>query len=175
MSEDNKKIPAWKADFPVKKREAAYVSRKEFIKLITFFSGTLALANVAIPVFNYFKKEEKLGEYFVGMTTDLNIGGMRTFYINEDHRNPYMLIRLAEDKWKVFEQKCTHLSCSVLYNHDEKVIECPCHHGFFNPDDGSVIQGPPPRPLPQLTVVIKDDKIFVTDFIKEAKETHGHG
>jgi hypothetical protein len=39
MSEDNKKIPAWKADFPIKKREAAYVSRKEFIKLITFFLG----------------------------------------------------------------------------------------------------------------------------------------
>lgn len=105
------------------------------------------MANVAIPVYNYFRKEKKLGEYFVGMIDDLNVGGMRTFYINEDHRNPYMLIRLAEDKWKVYEQKCTHLSCSVLYNHDENVIECPCHHGFFNPEDGSVIQGSPPRPL----------------------------
>ncbi|WP_419868001.1 QcrA and Rieske domain-containing protein [Chryseobacterium sp. CT-SW4] len=172
MSDDNNKIPAWKADFPVKKREAAYVSRKEFIKLITFFSGTLALANIAIPAFNYVKKKEEIKEYFVGLTTDLKIGGMRTFYINEDHRTPYMLIRMAENKWKVFEQKCTHLSCSVLYNHDEKVIECPCHHGFFNPEDGSVIQGPPPRPLPQLAVVIKGDKIYVEDFTKDKEEEH---
>ena len=173
MSEDNKKIPAWKADFPIKKREAAYVSRKEFIKLITFFSGTLALANLGIPAYNFFKKEETLGEYFVGLTTDLEVGGMRTFYINENHRVPYMLIRLEEDKWKVFEQKCTHLSCSVLYNHTDRIIECPCHKGFFNPDDGSVIQGPPPRPLPQLTVVIKEDKIFVKDFIIENQEALG--
>ncbi len=170
MSDDNKKIPAWKADFPIKKREAAYVSRKEFIKLITFFSGTLALANLAIPAFNFFKDEKSMGEYFVGLVDDLQVGGMRTFYINEDHRNPYMLIRLAENKWKVFEQKCTHLSCSVLYNHEKSVIECPCHKGLFDPEDGSVIQGPPPRPLPQLSVVIKENKIFVTDFKIESKE-----
>ncbi|UMQ43291.1 Rieske (2Fe-2S) protein [Chryseobacterium sp. Y16C] len=173
MSENHKKIPTWKADFPIKKREAAYVSRKEFIKLITFFSGTLAFANVAVPLFNFFRKEKEIKPYFIGLTTDLQVGGMRTFYINEDHRNPYMLIRLAEDTWKVFEQKCTHLSCSVLYNHNEQLIECPCHHGFFNPDDGSVIQGPPPRPLPQLKVVIKEDKIYVTDFEKETEESHG--
>lgn len=171
MSEDNKKIPAWKSDFPIKKREATYVSRKEFIKLITFFSGTLAFANVAVPVFNFFRNKKELREYFVGLTTDLKVGGMRTFYINEDHRNPYMLIRLAEDQWKVFEQKCTHLSCFVLYNHDEKVIECPCHNGFFNPQDGTVLQGPPPRPLAQLQVVIKEDKIYVKDDAKENEQS----
>ena len=169
MSDDKNKIPAWKADFPIKKREAAYVSRKEFIKLITFFSGTLAFVNVAIPTFNFFRKKNTLGEHFVAMKGDLEVGGMMTFYIKEDHRNPYMLIRMEENKWKVFEQKCTHLSCAVLYNHADHVIECPCHHGFFNPEDGSVIQGPPPRPLPQLTVFLKGEEIYVRDFDQDSE------
>lgn len=174
MSTDNKKIPAWKSDFPIKKREVSYVSRKEFIKLIAFFSGTLALANVAVPVFNFFRSKNEIGEHLLGLTTDLEVGGMKTFYINDDHRTPYMLIRMEEEKWKIFEQKCTHLSCAVLYNHEEKMIVCPCHKGYFSPEDGSVLQGPPPRPLPQLTVVVKGNKIYAKDFVKETTETSKH-
>lgn len=169
MQQENKKIPDWKSDFPIQKREVAYVSRKEFIKLLTLFSGTLAFVNVFIPVFNHFRTKKIITDYYVCTTSDVPVGGMKTFYIDEDHRNPYILIRLAEDNWRVFEQKCTHLSCSVLYNHKESVIECPCHHGFFDPHDGSVLQGPPPRALPQLEVVIKEnDKIYVKDFDQRA-------
>jgi hypothetical protein len=32
------------------------------------------------------------------------------------------------------------------------IVECPCHQGFFSVKDGSVSQGPPPRPLPQITL-----------------------
>ncbi len=165
MSEDKKKTPDWKSDFPIQRREAAYVSRKEFIKLLTLFSGTLAFANLCIPVVNYFRGKKVITDYFVCTVAEIAVGGMKTFYINGDHRNPYMLIRLAEDSWRVFEQKCTHLSCAVVYDHQNSVIECPCHHGFFDPKDGSVLQGPPPRDLPQLEVVIKEGtKIFVKTF-----------
>jgi Rieske Fe-S protein len=29
-------------------------------------------------------------------------------------------------------------------------LACPCHHGYFSAKDGSVLQGPPPRPLPRI-------------------------
>jgi len=83
-----------------------------------------------------------------------------------------MLIRLAENDWRVYEQKCTHLSCAVIYDHEHQMIECPCHHGFFDAKDGKVLQGPPPRPLPQLGVVIKDNKIFVEDYTYEKQINH---
>jgi hypothetical protein len=29
-------------------------------------------------------------------------------------------------------------------------LECPCHEGYFAVEDGRVLQGPPPRPLPRV-------------------------
>ena len=169
---DNNNIPDWKADFPIKKREAGYVSRREFVKVVTLFSGLLAFANVFIPVFNYFHKKKVIKDYFVCFTDELEVGQQKTFYIDGDHRNPYMLIRMAKDKWKVFEQKCTHLSCGGIYKHDGNLIECPCHHGFFDPENGEVLQGPPPRPLPQLGVVVKENRIYVEEYAYQKKKHH---
>ena len=170
MADENKNIPDWKADFPIKKTEAGYVARRDFLKVITLFSGIMAAVNVFIPVFNFFHKRKVIKDYFVCNASELKVGTQKTFYVDGDHRNPYMLIRLAEDDWRVYEQKCTHLSCSVIYDHEHGMIDC--HHGFFDAKDGKVLQGPPPRPLPRLDVVVKDGKIFVEDYTYEQQINH---
>ena len=172
MADRYKNIPDWKADFPIKKTEAGYVARRDFLKVITLFSGIMAAVNIFIPVFNFFHKRKVIKDYFVCNASELKVGTQKTFYVDGDHRNPYMLIRLAEDDWRVYEQKCTHLSCSVIYDHEHGMIECPCHHGFFDAKDGKVLQGPPPRPLPRLNVVVKDGKIFVEDYTYEQQINH---
>ena len=172
MADRYKNIPDWKADFPIKKTEAGYVARRDFLKVITLFSGIMAAVNVFIPIFNFFHKRKVIKDYFVCNASELKVGAQKTFYVDGDHRNPYMLIRLAEDDWRVYEQKCTHLSCSVIYDHEHGMIECPCHHGFFDAKDGKVLQGPPPRPLPRLNVVVKDGKIFVEDYTYEQQINH---
>jgi Rieske Fe-S protein len=51
-----------------------------------------------------------------------------------------------------YSQKCTHLSCAVYYSAGEQKLVCPCHRGYFSIEDGSVLQGPPPRPLPRIVL-----------------------
>jgi len=41
------------------------------------------------------------------------------------------------------------------------MIECPCHEGYFNAVDGSVISGPPPTPLEEILVTIVDGNILI--------------
>ena len=172
MADRYKDIPDWKADFPIKRTEAGYVARRDFLKVITLFSGIMAVANVFIPVFNFFHKRKKIKDYFVCNVSDIKVGTQKTFYVDGDHRNPYMLIRMGENDWRVYEQKCTHLSCAVIYDHEHQMIECPCHHGFFDAKDGKVLQGPPPRPLPRLNVIVKDEKIYVEDYTYEKQINH---
>lgn len=157
-------IPKWKADFPVKQEEATHVSRREFAKFLCLLSGSLALGNGLIASKPFlFPKKNLQGRHFICHVHELAIGEMTDFILNNNHRVPYILIRLEENEWRCYEQKCTHLSCAVLYDHQIKKIVCPCHKGYFDPDSGKVLQGPPPRALPALAVSVEGDKIFVME------------
>jgi Rieske Fe-S protein len=41
---------------------------------------------------------------------------------------------------------CTHLGCQVQWDGKDKKFRCPCHGGVYAAD-GTVLEGPPPRPL----------------------------
>jgi menaquinol-cytochrome c reductase iron-sulfur subunit len=60
----------------------------------------------------------------------------------------------------VFSNVCTHLSCRVTWHGDRNVFICPCHDGIFNVD-GTVIGGPPPRPLDQFQTKIENGQIQI--------------
>jgi Rieske Fe-S protein len=54
--------------------------------------------------------------------------------------------------------RCTHLGCPVLLDADdaEGPLHCPCHDARFAAD-GRVLEGPPPRPLERLEIVVPED------------------
>lgn len=165
---DPEKVPSWKDDFPIEEKRATHVSRREFAKFLGLFSGALALSNGFIVIRAIaFPSAPLVGEHFVCNEDEVAVGEMFQFEIEGSKVIPYILIHLEENEWRAFEQKCTHLTCAVRYSKTENKIECPCHNGWFSADTGEVLQGPPPRPLPQLEVVVKDGKVYV----KEAEET----
>lgn len=156
------KPPNWKADFPIRQDEATHVSRREFAKFLCLLSGGLALGSGYIVLNSFaFPEKEMEGEHFVCNASEVPVGGMTQFAIKGTKEIPYILIHLSENEWRAFEQKCTHLSCAVVYRQEVNKIECPCHNGWFSADTGEVLQGPPPRDLPQLTVVVREDKVYV--------------
>ncbi|WP_019550358.1 ubiquinol-cytochrome c reductase iron-sulfur subunit [Thermus scotoductus] len=52
---------------------------------------------------------------------------------------------------------CTHLGCIVSqWVADKKAALCPCHGGIYDLARGArVIAGPPPRPVPQLPLMVE--------------------
>jgi len=155
--------PAWETDFPHERVEATHVSRREFAKFLCLVSGGLAAGTAFVAVKDRLMPRPRIaGEHRVCRVNDIPLGGTRAFVV-PGSATPYILIRLENGELRAYEQKCTHLSCAVFYRPRSGKIECPCHNGWFDALTGEVLQGPPPRPLPQLAVTVRDEDVFVSE------------
>lgn len=72
-----------------------------------------------------------------------------------------LVVRLGEKNYKAFNAKCTHLGCTVQFRKTKGDINCSCHGGTYDVNDGHVIAGPPPRALQQLSVSFDGKTITV--------------
>lgn len=74
---------------------------------------------------------------------------------------PLVITRPSETEVRAFSGVCTHEGCAVG-DIDDRGIICPCHTSIFAIDDGSVVAGPAPEPLPALDAAIEAGQIVVT-------------
>lgn len=80
-----------------------------------------------------------------------------------------LLVQKPDGDYVAYSRRCTHLSCPVDYQPDKHRLFCPCHNGAFSVDDGRVLQGPPPHPLPQVLVEVRGEEIWATG-VKHGEE-----
>jgi len=71
-----------------------------------------------------------------------------------------LLFRTATGELKAFGGTCTHLACTVQYRPERSDIWCACHDGVYDAN-GTVVSGPPPRPLTRIDVNVRGDKIVL--------------
>jgi Rieske Fe-S protein len=145
------KEPLWKDEFSVFTSDERYVTRRQFTKFLTLASLGMFVGNLWILVKAYFTRTPSLPSVVVAEVGEIPVRGVKlfTYPTPQDH---CILIRTGEEEYVAYSQKCTHLSCAVYFSAKEDRLECPCHQGFFSVKDGSVLQGPPPRPLPRITL-----------------------
>ncbi len=143
--------PLWQDEFSVFTADERYVSRRQFTKFLTLTSLAMFAGNLWILARSLLRRERTYTPQRVAMAGEIPVGGVKLFsYPTAD--DPCILVRTAQDRYVAYSQKCTHLSCAVYYSKDQNRLECPCHQGFFSVEDGSVIQGPPQRPLPRIAL-----------------------
>lgn len=65
--------------------------------------------------------------------------------------------RVSESEVVAFSSVCTHQGCTVLPEPER--LYCPCHGSVYDPASGEVLDGPAPRPLPEIPVQITDSII----------------
>jgi Rieske Fe-S protein len=90
---------------------------------------------------------------------EIPIGGTKIFQYPTDVA-PCILIRTGGASYVAYSRICTHNSCPVFYQPDENGLECRCHGGLFSIVDGSVLQGPPPHPLPRILLEVRGSDIL---------------
>lgn len=90
------------------------------------------------------------------------VSGRTYAYFNHPTGGSSILVNY-NGAWKAFSAVCTHSGCTIDYTSSELV--CPCHNGSFSAVNGSVIGGPPPRPLPEYGIQIINGNIYVSSAV----------
>jgi nitrite reductase/ring-hydroxylating ferredoxin subunit len=139
----------WREEISFRQAEERYVSRRQFGRFLVLTSLGMFVGNVWIWVRTQARRVPELLARTVARAGEIPVGGVKVFnYPGPD--DPCLLIRRSQEQYVAFQQKCTHLSCAVVYSAARDRLECPCHEGYFSAETGAVLQGPPPRPLARI-------------------------
>jgi Rieske Fe-S protein len=160
MTSADARNPLWKDEFSVHSADERYVTRRQFSKFLVLTSLAMFVGQLWILVKSWFAgKAAAPAHSVIANKTDLQVGEVKlfTYPTLEDH---CILVRTAPEKYVAYSQKCTHLSCAVYYSKESNKLECPCHRGYFDVNDGRVLAGPPTRPLPRIELEARGDQLI---------------
>jgi menaquinol-cytochrome c reductase iron-sulfur subunit len=155
------------------KEPAKKVGRRDFMKATIATLGGIIGAAIGIPAVSYLigpaQKSENTDWIRLGSVNkvELNVPTLfkavveiQTGWVKEeDEFSVYVLTENGRD-FTVMSNVCTHLGCSVRWINDQDSFFCPCHNASFA-RDGSVLDGPPPRPLDRFESKVEDGILFV--------------
>lgn len=154
--------PRWKQDFPVPSPEDSYVTRREFTKFMGLTSLAFLIGTCVTAGRTLIRRFRSAGADAVPIAhiDDVPVGGYKLFRYPTEN-DPCILVRLDQDRFVAYDQRCTHLSCPVVFNAQTKQLACPCHRGFFGTEDGRALAGPPKRGLTPLAVSTHSARVWV--------------
>ena len=151
--------PLWHDEFSIAKSDERYVNRRQLAKFLTLGSLGMFAGNLWILIRSWIRKTPVFARTRVASIGEISVRGVKLFEYPRPGEQCIM-IRTAEDSYVAYSQKCTHLSCAVYYAGEHDRLECPCHQGYFSVYDGSVLQGPPTRPLPRVILEREGDQLI---------------
>jgi Rieske Fe-S protein len=154
--------PRWRQDFPVDAAEDNYVARRDFTKFLVLTSAAFATGQLAIVAQQVLGGREAAPAPLAVVEADrLPVGGAKPFAY-PGPTDACLLVRVDERTFVAFSQECTHLSCAVVPEPDRNRFFCPCHEGAFDLTTGRPVAGPPKRPLPRVTLEVRDGVVYAT-------------
>ena len=149
------------------------VGRRDFMKVTIAAIGGIISAAIGLPAIPYIMGPAlKKGEenwIRLGTTTKVESNNPTLFKTTierqtgwisaEEEFSVYILTENGQD-FVAMSNICTHLGCRIRWIPDEEGFFCPCHNGVFA-KDGTVVAGPPPRPLDRFETKVEDGILFV--------------
>jgi Rieske Fe-S protein len=161
MKRESHSLPLWKEDISFRSADEHLVMRRQFGKFMVLTSLGMFLGNLWILLRTWRRRSNRphLPVVAVANVAELEVGDVKIFSY-PTASDPCLLVRLGLSSWAAYSQKCTHLSCAVVYERATGRLACPCHHGYFSAATGAVLQGPPPRALPRVHLEPRGSEIF---------------
>jgi Rieske Fe-S protein len=156
--------PKWRQDFPIDWAQDEYVSRRDLTKFMALTSMAFVAGQFWILGQSIVRQPPVYQRRAIARLDEVPVGTSRVFGYprDEDQR---VLVRLGEEHFVAYDQKCTHLLCPVFPRVEEGVLHCPCHNGYFSLEDGRPIAGPPQRPLPLVEIEVENGVVYAFNVV----------
>lgn len=135
------------------------MKRRTFLKGIFAFLGTTATVSFLYPMVRFLTppRGEVGSQTMTFLKKDIPLNRSLHFVFN---KMPAVVINQRERGYIAFSRVCTHLGCLVDYDAGSGMMVCPCHAGRYDLE-GTVLSGPPPRPLQKLPVKVEGDHVVI--------------
>ncbi|HSR19285.1 MAG TPA: ubiquinol-cytochrome c reductase iron-sulfur subunit [Anaerolineales bacterium] len=147
--------------------------RRDFMRAAVFGIGGLITAALGLPAVAYIVGPalKKASDLWIrlGAISKVELDNPTLFkttvetetgWINtEEEISAYVLTTNGQD-FEVLSNVCTHLGCRVRWIAEDDRFYCPCHNAVFA-RDGSVVSGPPPRPLDRFASKVEDGILYI--------------
>jgi Rieske Fe-S protein len=150
--------PRWQLEFPYRWDRDDTVTRRELLRFAVYTSGALCAGTACIAVLARLRRAAPMERVAIAREDELREGEARYFAYPEGEQA--VLVKLRGGELVAYSQRCTHLSCAVVYQEGEQRFFCPCHDGAFELHGGVPIAGPPRRPLTRVTLRREDGVVY---------------
>lgn len=156
--------------------EAPQVARRRFLQIVSGIGATISAAVIGFPVIRAFVSPtlaSPVKDDWIKVTDDtalLDVGVPVRLSVVVSEQDAWIESRMVKTVWlfsedgekfKAYNGRCTHLGCGFVFDKEATDFFCPCHRGRFDIKTGAVLDGPPPRPLDELEVDIRDSAVYV--------------
>lgn len=133
--------------------------RRTFLLMIAGVLSGLLAAAVGWPLFRFLAPSSGAGaDEKVNVPRSVVKPGAAHLF--QYRGRPAALLQSKPGEYIALSAVCTHLGCVVQWQEAKGEFLCPCHGGRFSPT-GTVLGGPPPRPLEMLPVAVNGDQLQV--------------
>jgi Rieske Fe-S protein len=148
--------------FAITIQENPATTRRQIISLFIWTT----LVGLAAAVWTFLRGRQKnYPVRVVAQAAEIPVGGSKIFTYPTEIE-PCILLHPTADTYVAFSRTCTHASCNVFYHPEENLLLCPCHQGQYSAADGTVIAGPPPRPLPRVILERRGQDLVAVGLLK---------
>ena len=139
--------------------DAGVIDRRDFFNEVTTVALGVATLGAIVETIRFLSPDvlfEPPTSFRIGAPGDYPPNSVT--YMSEQQ---IYILRTASG---IFAQSaiCPHLGCITQWNQEPRSISCPCHGSRFS-EDGKVLQGPSPRPLPHYEVRLMPDGGLLVD------------
>ena len=134
-------------------------NRRKFLIASLGALGVAGLGAVLYPLVRFLAPLKSAGikQNVTLKLSEIPEGGSKVFELNG---NAGVIVKLRGGSLAAFSAVCTHLGCIVQWQKEQGQFLCPCHGGQFSAE-GTVVGGPPPKPLAKLPFIVNGENVTI--------------